>query len=195
MEQIADRNLGKSSEAAQGIVDKLNKEEAARKEAERQAEEKRIAEEKAKAEAARIEAERIAKEQAAAQEAARQAEAARLAQIEAQRQKPAQAAPKPAPAVASGSGCDWLAGQLRAHGVSEGDIPAAIGIATRESGCRQSAVNSSSGACNVFQELPCGKWGGSGNLSAHIQGASKYARDRYGGWNGAYSAWQQKHWW
>lgn len=103
--------------------------------------------------------------------------------------------PAPQPAPAYGSGCDWLAGQLRANGIAEGDIPAAISIASRESGCRQGAVNRSSGACNVFQELPCGKWGGSGNLSAHIRGADNYAKSRYGGWWGAYRAWQAKHWW
>lgn len=106
-------------------------------------------------------------------------------------------APKPAPqpAASYGSGCDWLAGQLAANGISQGDIPAAINIASRESGCNPRAVNRSSGACNVFQELPCGKWGGTGNLSAHIRGADSYAKNRYGGWWGAYRAWQAKHWW
>ncbi len=191
MEAIAGRNLGKSSKQAQAIVDQLNKEEAlARAEAKRVAEEKRIAEEKAKAEAARIEAERIA-----AEKAAQEAEQARQAQLAAERAEAARTAPKQAPATSYGSGCEWLAGQLRIHGVSEGDIPAAIGIATRESGCRQSAVNPESGACNVFQELPCGKWGGSGDLAGHIRGASAYAANRYGGWWGAYNAWQAKHWW
>lgn len=190
MEAIADRNLGRVSDDARKIVAEENKKEAeARRVAEekRKAEEKRVAEEKAKAEAARIEAERVA-----AEKAAQEAEAARQAQLAAERAKAAQRAPA---VVSGGSGCDWLAGQLRAHGIAEGDIPAAIGIATRESGCRQSAVNPESGACNVFQELPCGKWGGSGNLAGHIRGADAYAKNRYGGWWGAYNEWQVKHWW
>lgn len=107
-------------------------------------------------------------------------------------QKVSAATPPPAP---SGSGCEWLKGRLAANGVASGDIPAAIAIAQRESGCNPMAVNKDSGACNVFQELACGKWGGRYNVDAHIQGASKYARDRYGGWWGAYNAWQRQHWW
>ena len=98
-------------------------------------------------------------------------------------------------ATPTGSGCEWLSGQLVAAGLSSGEISAALNIASRESGCRQTAVNPGSGACNVFQELPCGKWGGGGNLAAHIAGATQYANARYGGWQGAWAAWQSKHWW
>ena len=100
-----------------------------------------------------------------------------------------------APAYTGGSGCDWLRGQLAASGVSLSDIDAAMYIAGKESGCSPSAVNRSSGACNVFQEYPCGKWGGSTNVVAHIQGASAYAANRYGGWWGAYNFWVANHWW
>lgn len=107
-------------------------------------------------------------------------------------------APRPAPAptvAATGSGCEWLRGKLSSMGVSSGDMPAALSIAQRESGCRPGAQNPNGGACNVFQELPCGKWGGLGNTDAHLQGAIAYAKNRYGGWWGAHSFWQANHWW
>lgn len=191
MEAIAKRNLGKVSKDAQTLVDQMNRDEAI-KEAKRVAEEKRIAKEKAEAE--RKEAERVAAEKAA-QEAARQAEIARQAELAAEQARAAQQVQRQAPSVSYGSGCDWLTGQLRAHGIAEGDIPAAIAIAQKESGCRQSAVNPDGGACNVFQELPCGKWGGSGDLAGHIRGADNYAKARYGGWWNAYNEWQVKRWW
>lgn len=103
--------------------------------------------------------------------------------------------PTPQPVYSGGSGCEWLKGRLAANGVSQSDIPAAISIASKESGCNPSAVNPSSGACNVFQEYTCGKWGGRYNVDAHIRGASAYARDVYGGWWGAYNAWQTQRWW
>lgn len=93
-----------------------------------------------------------------------------------------------------GGGCEWLAGRLAANGVSQDDIPAAINIATKESGCRQEAVNPSSGACNVFQEYPCGKWGGTANIDAHIQGAIGHANG-YGGWWASWSHWQSAYNW
>lgn len=110
----------------------------------------------------------------------------------------AAAAPAPSQKPASGvvsTDCSVLRGQLVLAGLSAGEVNAAISIASKESGCRQSARNTGSGACNVFQELPCGKWGGQGNLVAHIHGATAYANNRYGGWIGVWSAWQQKHWW
>jgi hypothetical protein len=116
--------------------------------------------------------------------------------------KPASAAANvPAPA---GSGCEWLRGQLAAHGITGADQNAAVAISQRESGCTPCKLNggaincgyTGNLACNVFQELPCGKWGANaGDVSAHIRGADRYAKERYGGWQGAYSAWLSKHWW
>lgn len=94
----------------------------------------------------------------------------------------------------SGSGCEWLKGKLANMGVSSGDIPAAISIAQKESNCRPVAQNPG-GACNIFQELPCGKWGGLSNTDAHLQGAITYANNRYGGWWQAHSFWQENKWW
>lgn len=110
----------------------------------------------------------------------------------------AYASPEPvrrAETVSGGSGCEWLKGRLAANGVSASDMPAAINIARVESGCNSAAVNPSSGACNVFQELACGKWGGRSDVDAHIRGAIGYANARYGGWWGAWKSWQTKHWW
>lgn len=106
------------------------------------------------------------------------------------RQQVAQAAPAP-----TGSGCTWLSERLAANGLNASEISNALSIASRESGCNPQAVNRTSGACNVFQEYTCGKWGGLSNVDAHIRGADGYAKARYGSWAGAYSFWQANKWW
>ena len=93
------------------------------------------------------------------------------------------------------SGCENIVPLLLANGISQADLPYAINIARVESTCNSAAQNASSGACNLFQELNCGKWGGLSNTPAHIRGADNYAKTRYGGWAQAWSAWQSKHWW
>ena len=98
-------------------------------------------------------------------------------------------------ASAAPAGCENIVPMLRANGIAEADIPYAVNIARVESTCNPAAQNASSGACNLFQELSCGKWGGLANTPAHIRGADNYAKTRYGGWAGAWSAWQSKHWW
>ena len=113
--------------------------------------------------------------------------------------KPAQAA-APAPqkqvAVAAAPvGCQAIGAVLMANGISAGDLPFALNIAQKESGCNPNAVNPNGGACAYFQELPCGKWGGTGNIAGHIRGADAYAKGRYGGWAQAWASWQAKHWW
>lgn len=94
-----------------------------------------------------------------------------------------------------GSGCDWLRGKLASMGLSSTDIPLAVSIASKESGCNPNAVNRTSGACNVFQEYRCGKWGGLSDVDAHLRGADNYAKSRYGSWQGAYNFWQANRWW
>lgn len=113
--------------------------------------------------------------------------------------KPAQAA-APAPqkqvaVAAAPAGCQAIGAVLMANGISAGDLSYALNIAQKESGCNPNAVNPNGGACAYFQELPCGKWGGTGNIAGHIRGADAYAKNRYGGWAGAWAAWQAKHWW
>lgn len=107
-------------------------------------------------------------------------------------QQPVAVAP---PAPAPVAGCDQLSQLLTNIGLSAQEVDAALQIATRESTCNSQAVNASSGACNFFQEFPCGKWGGLGDITGHLKGADIYAKTRYGGWLGALDFWHANHWW
>lgn len=115
-----------------------------------------------------------------------------------------QAKPKPkpvvkqqpiAPPVTPVAGCDQLSQLLANIGLSAQEVDAAIQIATRESTCNSQAVNASSGACNFFQEFPCGKWGGLNDIIGHLKGADTYAKTRYGGWLEALAFWNANNWW
>ena len=97
--------------------------------------------------------------------------------------------------VAAPAGCQAISSILLANGISQADLPYALNIAQKESSCNPNAVNPNGGACAYFQELPCGKWGGSANIAGHIRGADAYAKGRYGGWAQAWASWQQKRWW
>ncbi len=109
-----------------------------------------------------------------------------------------------ASAASMPAGCDNVRTQLAAIGVTGAEADAAVNIASRESGCTPCKLNggaincgyTGNLACNVFQELPCGKWGSNaGDVAAHFRGADSYAKGRYGSWQGAWAAWQNKHWW
>ena len=106
-------------------------------------------------------------------------------------------APQPVAIVqaAAPAGCQAISSILLANGISQADLPFALNIAQKESSCNPNAVNPNGGACAYFQELPCGKWGGTGNIAGHIRGADAYAKGRYGGWAQAWAAWQTKKWW
>lgn len=93
------------------------------------------------------------------------------------------------------AGCQAINSILLANGISQADLPFALQIAQKESSCNPNAVNPNGGACAYFQELPCGKWGGTGNIAGHIRGADAYAKNRYGGWAQAWASWQSKRWW
>lgn len=93
------------------------------------------------------------------------------------------------------AGCQAISSILLANGISQADLPFALQIAQKESSCNPNAVNPNGGACAYFQELPCGKWGGIGNIAGHIRGADAYAKGRYGGWAQAWASWQAKKWW
>lgn len=79
-------------------------------------------------------------------------------------------------AVAVTGSCDtWLA----QAGVT--DTASAKALISRESGCNPNAVNPSSGACGVAQELPCGKSGCSlGDGACQIAWMKRYVEGRYG---------------
>ena len=97
--------------------------------------------------------------------------------------------------AAAPAGCQAISSILLANGISQADLPYALNIAQKESSCNPNAVNPNGGACAYFQELPCGKWGGTGNIAGHIKGADTYAKSRYGGWAQAWASWQAKRWW
>jgi hypothetical protein len=87
----------------------------------------------------------------------------------------------------SGNCGDWLA----QAGVS--DIQNAMILINKESGCNPNAVNSSSGACGVGQELPCGKSGCSlGDGACQVRWMNSYVLGRYGSWAAAV-AFHQSH--
>lgn len=95
------------------------------------------------------------------------------------------------------SGCDNVRQLMSAKGFSGAELNAAVELARLESTCSSSAVNKSSGACNIFQEYRCGKWGGLHNTDAHINGAIGYMRASYGSWQNALAKWHSRnpHWW
>ena len=63
---------------------------------------------------------------------------------------------------------------------------AAIKLIDRESDCNPNAVNPSSSACGVGQQLPCGKWPGAWNDPiAGLRGMYAYVSGRYGSWDAA----------
>ena len=91
--------------------------------------------------------------------------------------------------AASGTCADWLA----SAGVT--DVANAQELIRRESGCNPHAVNPSSGACGVAQELPCGKSGCSlGDGACQIAWMQRYVNGRYGGWAGAIAFHNAKGW-
>jgi len=100
----------------------------------------------------------------------------------------AKSVPKPAP-VPTGSCSDWI----RAAGIS--DVASASELIRRESGCNPNAINPSSGACGVAQELPCGKSGCSlGDGACQVKWMSSYVASRYGSWSGAVAFHNANNW-
>lgn len=97
-----------------------------------------------------------------------------------------------ASAPVTGSKADWM----RAAGISPSDYTYVDYIVTKESGWNPNAVNPSSGACGLGQQLPCGKWAGAWNDPVAALVAMKgYAVARYGSWSGAYNFWISNNWW
>ena len=84
----------------------------------------------------------------------------------------------------SGTKADWM----RAAGIPEAHWSYVDSIVSRESGWNPNAVNKSSGACGLGQQLPCGKWAGAWNDPvAALKAMTGYVNARYGGWAGAVS--------
>jgi uncharacterized protein YabE (DUF348 family) len=89
---------------------------------------------------------------------------------------------------------------MAAAGISEADFGYVDYIVSKESRWRPGVANSSSGAYGLCQALPASKMASAGgdyltNPVTQLQWCSGYAAGRYGGWAGAYSAWQVQGWW
>ena len=66
-------------------------------------------------------------------------------------------------------------------------------IVNRESGWNPNALNRSSGACGLFQALPCSKMGGT-DINNQLNWGMGYIANRYGTPANAYSFWLAHHW-
>lgn len=89
----------------------------------------------------------------------------------------------------SGTCSEWLA----QAGVT--DIANATWLINKESGCNPNAVNKSSGACGIGQQLPCGKWEHQWNDPVgSIIDMQNYVMNRYGSWANAVQ-WHLSHNW
>ncbi len=106
--------------------------------------------------------------------------------------------PKPEPAKpvqktvqVTGNKETWL----RASGIPQDQWWAVDSIVSRESGWNPNAVNASSGACGLGQQLPCGKWAGAWNDPvAALKAQYGYVTARYGGYPQAVAFWNANHW-
>lgn len=117
---------------------------------------------------------------------------AKLERQEAERQKVAYAAKLTTPVQAasySGTCAEWIV----AAGIT--DVHNANELIRRESGCNPHAVNKSSGACGVAQELPCGKSGCSmGDGACQVRWMNGYVTNRYGSWANAVAFHNSNNW-
>ena len=95
---------------------------------------------------------------------------------------------------ATGTCADWV----RAAGVAETDVNAAVDLIYHESGCRPDAKNAHSGAYGIPQALPGNKMASAGadwetNPITQIRWMAGYV-NRYGGWQGAVNFWYAHGW-
>ena len=96
--------------------------------------------------------------------------------------------------AATGTCADWI----RAAGVAEADVAAALDLINHESGCRWNARNAYSGAYGIPQALPGSKMASAGadwetNPVTQIRWMAGYVT-RYGGWRGALNFWYAHGW-
>ena len=94
----------------------------------------------------------------------------------------------------TGTCADWI----RAAGVAESDVAAALDLINHESGCRPNARNARSGAYGIPQALPGSKMASAGadwetNPVTQIRWMAGYV-SRYGGWQGALNFWYTHGW-
>lgn len=120
----------------------------------------------------------------------REAEQTRIASEQAAPAQVTQSKPAPTAQV-SGDKHSWLA----ASGIPQAHWGYVDSIVSRESSWNPNAVNRSSGACGLGQQLPCGKWPGAWNDPvAALKAMNTYVVGRYGGWPQAVASWNAKGW-
>lgn len=82
--------------------------------------------------------------------------------------------------------------------LAQAGIPATYAVLElidRESDCNPNAVNPSSGACGIGQQLPCGKWAGAWNDPvAGLVAMNGYVMGRYGSWEAALAHHDRMNW-
>lgn len=66
-------------------------------------------------------------------------------------------------------------------------------LITRESGFNPNSYNRTSGACGLFQALPCSKMGGM-EINNQINWGMRYIQNRYGNPTNAWQHWLTYHW-
>lgn len=116
-------------------------------------------------------------------------EAERIAQANLQKASVRATGTVKAYATPVGNCAEWIAGA----GIT--DVANANELIRRESGCNPNAVNRSSGACGVAQELPCGKSGCSmGDGACQVKWMNGYVMSRYGSWANAVGFHNRNNW-
>lgn len=85
------------------------------------------------------------------------------------------------------------------YGWSEYDFECLVKIVNHESGWNVNSINKSSGACGLFQALPCSKMASVGsdyrtNYKTQTIWGLQYIKNRYGTPAKAWTFWQKHHW-
>lgn len=84
---------------------------------------------------------------------------------------------------------------LRASGIPESEWWAVDVLIHKESSWNPNAVNPSSGACGLGQQLPCGKWAHTWNEPiGALKDAHQYVLARYGSWANALDFHKRNNW-
>ncbi|MEI6477940.1 MAG: transglycosylase SLT domain-containing protein [bacterium] len=134
-------------------------------------------------------------QQEAAKQKAIAASKAQQARVAATKRKQAVArvlAAAPQAVTSSGSVQDMVHSSVAAA-FGEAQWPAMATIIARESGFNPNSYNTSSGACGLFQALPCMKMGGM-EVGNQISWGIGYIRNRYGSPSNAWNFWLAHGW-
>lgn len=147
-------------------------------------------------EAARIHADQLRQE---AEAHAKQQQQERLAILARAKAKALEAsklraqASVPAPAVLLGGSPQEIVRLATIQAFGEEHWPAMSSIIMRESGFNPNSLNKRSGACGLFQALPCSKMGGM-EINNQVRWGMGYVRARYGNPTNAWNFWLSHRW-